>query len=265
MNARGSSYWDSVVARQGSRGHENLWRAHLFQVYDRLFRLWLEGATGGLALKTDLYDEAISPHAVVPLLCGDRRRVLGLDFSPAVISLARKRIPRPHQIDCLAADVRQLPFRSGCLAVVLSLSTLDHFAREKDIDRSLAEIARVLKKGGTLIITLDNRSNPLIFLRNALSRQGCLRGIFPFFMGVTLTQRRLHRLLAINGFAVRETASIIHAPRLMGIWGGYLVERAGRRGCRIALLRFLRLCEELGRLPTAPLTGYYVAAKAVKL
>jgi len=68
------------------------------------------------------------------------------------------------------ADVRQLDFGDNSIELIISNSTLDHFQQAEDIDRSLAELARVLVPGGLLLVTMDNPLNPVIALRNRLPK-----------------------------------------------------------------------------------------------
>ena len=73
--------------------------------------------------------------------------------------------------------------------LVVSNSTLDHFARADDITIALREIQQVLKPGGRLILTLDNPSNPVVRLRNALPFAALNQmGLVPYFVGATLDE-----------------------------------------------------------------------------
>jgi ubiquinone/menaquinone biosynthesis C-methylase UbiE len=66
-----------------------------------------------------------------------------------------------HSANLLAADVRRLPFRSSSLDLILLNSTLDHSESATEFKAALIEVARVLRRNGRLIITLDNPRNPL--------------------------------------------------------------------------------------------------------
>ena len=56
----------------------------------------------------------------------------------------------------------------GSFDLVVSTSTLDHFGHASDIGDALAELNRVLRKGGELVITMDNTGNPVIALRRII-------------------------------------------------------------------------------------------------
>ncbi len=232
------------------------------EVYQGLMDRWIGNSKGGIILKTDLYDEAISSHGLIPL-CGQKcERVIGIDVSFGVAMAARRRMIR----ECVVCtDVRDLAFGSDSFDQVISNSTLDHFSHKKDIIVSLKELWRIMKPGGTLIITLDNPSNPVVFLRN-LSPYRLLKlfGIIPFYMGVTLSKPQLIRILESSGFTVLDSTAIVHSPRILAIWTGYIVDRIGSERIKVYFRRLLRIFERLEKFPTRYLTGYFVASKAVK-
>lgn len=68
---------------------------------------------------------------------------VGIDLSPTMLALALERAP--HLV-WLCADANTLPFADSSFDSIVSSSTL----RLTDTTRSLPEIARVLKSGGTL-------------------------------------------------------------------------------------------------------------------
>jgi len=75
-------------------------------------------------------------------------RVTFLDLSPRMVELARAR-----GIDAREGDVQQLPFDDASFDTVVSAWMLYHVP---DVDRALAEIARVLEPGGALIAVTNS-------------------------------------------------------------------------------------------------------------
>ncbi len=71
--------------------------------------------------------------------------------------------------NAVVSDIRNSPFKTESFDQIISNSTLDHFTNKNDIIVSLKELRRMLKPEGVLIITLDNPSNPVVYLRNLLS------------------------------------------------------------------------------------------------
>jgi SAM-dependent methyltransferase len=165
-----------------------------------------------------------------------------------------------------STDVRRLGLRSETFDVVFSPSTLDHFGRTDQIALALRELRRVLKPGGRLLLTLDNRWNPLLRVRNRLyRRRGRVSGLIPFAMGCTLARARLVDALEAAGFEVLDSRYVVHTPRVIGLWLGEWAARAGRArdGDRLRTL-FNVLERMLRRLPTAVWTGHFVAVDCVR-
>src|SRR5262249_13397772 len=151
---------------------------------------------------------------------------------------------RHRRVASLEADVRDLPFRDASFDVVVSTSTLDHFAARGDIERSLVEIRRVLRPPGRLILTLDNPLHPLLALRSVAPFFWHRLGLVPYKVGVTLGSRRLRAALERTGFRVLELDAVMHFPRVLGEIASALVRQsAAMRSPRVlsTLMRFERL------------------------
>jgi ubiquinone/menaquinone biosynthesis C-methylase UbiE len=69
--------------------------------------------------------------------------VVALDLSPRMVELARER-----GLDTVVGDVQKLPFAAGEFDAVVAAWMLYHVP---DLERGLAEIARVLRPGGSLV------------------------------------------------------------------------------------------------------------------
>ena len=91
-------------------------------------------------------------------------RVTGIDFSPEMVRVARRRYPH---ISFLVADAHRLPFTSGSFDVAYSFRSLQHVP---DPELAIAEMVRVTAPGGHVIVDFVNRANPLGFLREQASR-----------------------------------------------------------------------------------------------
>jgi ubiquinone/menaquinone biosynthesis C-methylase UbiE len=80
----------------------------------------------------------------------------GLDLSPKMaahtLHRARKEFPRA-QAHCGAVDVRDLPFRDASFDAVMCCYLFELLA-EADISRTLCEIKRVLRSGGTFSLVV---------------------------------------------------------------------------------------------------------------
>ena len=83
---------------------------------------------------------------------GANAHVTGLDNSPDMVAAARERAQREHladRLDFLVGDAAQLDFPSGTFDFVVAVQV---YLYVTEIERALAEAARVIKPGGRLVI-----------------------------------------------------------------------------------------------------------------
>ncbi len=257
-----AAYWNTVAREWAARGHVGAWRGVSDAVNRRLIDRWLPAVPGGTVLKTDLFDELVGEGLAAPL-AQRFATVAGIDLSPTLVELVAERHP---EIDARAADVRDLPFAAEAFDAVLSDSTLDHFETVDEIAAALHELHRVLRPGGSLLITLDNGMNPAVAVRNALPAQ--LRnatGLVPYAVGATCrTPTELRGLLEAAGFEVARLGAVLHCPRVLGVLAGRAVDRRGGLVARRRYTSALVACERLARLPSRYLTGHFLAALATR-
>ena len=259
-----AGYWESVAEAWRIAGRQRLWREFTDRQQIALLTRWSSGWDGGGRrpdlLKTDLFDEVAS-RGIAPWLLASGSHVTGIDVAPAIVAEAVALNPG---LEAVVADVRSLPFAEASFDVVFSGSTLDHFESAADIQTALGELRRVLRPGGTLILTLDNPVNPIIWLRNG-PLLGLLRhiGIVPYQVGATLGPRSLQRAVQAAGLDVVETTAVMHCPRAIAVALAGLMEGLSR-SWQESFLRHIQTWERLERWPTRWLTGHYVAVHAIK-
>jgi ubiquinone/menaquinone biosynthesis C-methylase UbiE len=155
-------------------------------------REWLcSRATG------DVLEVAIGTGRNLPFYANDVR-ITGIELSPAMLELARK-LAGELGIDAelLEGDAEQLPFadnRFDTVVCALALCTIPHH------DRAIAEMARVLKPGGRLLL-LDHigSSWPPIY-----AAQWLLERITSRAAGEYFTRRQL-RLVQAAGLKIVES------------------------------------------------------------
>src|SRR5262249_41070629 len=149
--------------------------------------------------------------------------IIGMDISTITAQAA---VMPHHGMSAVGADIRCLPFADEAFDVIISNSTLDHFESSAELTASLYELHRVLKTQRLLVITLDNRVNPVIAFRNAVPFSLLKRlGIVPYFVGATCGPRGLRRLLQQTGFQISDTTAILHCPRIMAVCAARLLQR----------------------------------------
>ena len=85
------------------------------------------------------------------LECG--ANLVAADFSPAAVAIAKRLLTDSLPCDVRVADIQNIPFSDNEFDVVISLETLEHVP---DWEKGLAELVRVTKPDGELIITTPN-------------------------------------------------------------------------------------------------------------
>lgn len=254
-------YWDSVAVEWQGERRDALWRAYCDAVHIELFSRWLPQTPIPRLLKTDLFDEAVS-DGIIPFLSTRARTVIGMDLSSTTLREARSH-SGGRRVTC--TDVRRLPFADGSFDVVVSNSTLDHFAERREIVLSLRELYRVLRPGGQLLLTIDNLANPAIAVRNALPFHVLHHaGILPYYVGVTCGPRRLRRMLKEAELDIMDMTAIEHCPRLPAVLFARIMGGATSPSIRHVLVRLLMVFEQMADWPTRFLSGNFIAVRCRK-
>jgi ubiquinone/menaquinone biosynthesis C-methylase UbiE len=252
------SDWGGFSEKGVSTGG-SIWRAYCDRLHSDLIAEWCGGRRFRRALKTDVFDEVVG-EGCFEALAALASEVHGIDVSgPLVEKVSSGR--KGFQVR--VGDVRKLEFPDASFDLVFSNSTLDHFEMEAEIEQALSEFARVLERGGQLLMTLDNPVNPVVRVRNFLPQRatGAI-GLVPYFMGKTLSMPRLVEVLEQASFRVVQQRHTMHVPRVLALHLCRLLEKSSAAGH--VVLRTMLAMEVLRKLPTAPLTGYYSALLAVK-
>ena len=99
------------------------------------------------------------------------RRVIGIERDPDHLAQAAKSFP---WVTILDADATDLPVRDGCADAILMLDVIEHIT---DPRRVLAELSRVLRPGGFVIVSVPH-AGPLRWL-DALNLYADLRRRWP--------------------------------------------------------------------------------------
>ena len=242
-----SWYLDPVVARQKA------------EVFLGFAERWRDPKAAGQTLKTDLFEEANGTDALVP---GLERRwgLLGLDLDFDTARRARARLASAGTtLAVIVADMRKLGIRDGTFELVVSPSTLDHFATLDELLTALGEVHRVLKPGGIAVVILDNPLNPLYHPLRWLAPL-----MAPYPLGRTLSRRRLCAALEAIGFEIVGHDVAIHNPRGVLTLVNLLLRAVLGRFADRPIAGFLRACAVLDRLPTRGLTACFLAVGARK-
>ena len=84
-------------------------------------------------------------------------RVVGVDRSQALIDEARRRAGDARRPKLVRADYRQLPFADASFDAALNLFTSLGYLGDEEDTKALAEIGRVLRPGGRLLVESMHR------------------------------------------------------------------------------------------------------------
>jgi ubiquinone/menaquinone biosynthesis C-methylase UbiE len=144
---------------------------NIASVYDVILEP-LNGGLRGLGMKMVVPGEGMR---VLDVCCGtgihlemySKRgcRVTGLDLSPSMIGVARKR--RWENTDLVLADATSIPCKDTSFDLVLSMLAL-HEMDVSERSRVLSEIHRVVKQDGAIVL-IDFHPGPALFLKGWFS------------------------------------------------------------------------------------------------
>ena len=227
-----SWYLDPLVARQKAA------------VNRACVRRWAGESASGTILKTDLFEEANGEDHILGELASASRFVVGVDCLPSTVERAARRFRSPR-IRLSVADLRVFNFAGGVFDLVVSTSTLDHFESRAELVQSLAELGRVLRPGGRMIVVLDNPLNPAYF-----PLKWCCRWFAPFRLGYAMTRRGLCAIGEAMGLEILGKDYLIHNPRIISTVLFLLLRKlmgGQANGAVQVLLAAFALC---GKLPT---------------
>ncbi len=174
-----------------------------------------------------LKEHAVPGARVLDLGCGNGRfydlledrsvGYVGLDISEGLLREARKRHP---EATFVRGDATELPFQDASFDAVFSFAVLHHIPSEELRARFISEMRRVLRPGGTLIVSAWSLYDASHLLPLLWSWTRALATLSPSDGGDlwltfgkerrvryvhALTERKMRDLLERGGFGVRDT------------------------------------------------------------
>ena len=178
---------------------------YYFRNETRLLSEQLPSLAGCRLLKSDLWDEAKNTQ-ILQWAAARGARVFGVDVSPAIVGQARAAFG-PTPLGASVADVRRLPFGDDSFDAIYSMGTIEHFAES---EAALAEMIRVLRPGGRIVLGVPNRHDPFgrPILVAALSRVG----LYAYGFEKSYSRRQLREMLQRSGVEVVAETGILFMP-----------------------------------------------------
>jgi ubiquinone/menaquinone biosynthesis C-methylase UbiE/DNA-binding transcriptional ArsR family regulator len=158
-------------------------RFHLAALAGFCQRSW---TVADLGCGTGQVTEALAPFVA---------RVIAVDASAAMLQAAKKRLRAFDNVDLRRGELEALPIDDGAVDATTLMLVLHHVPEP---ERALAEVARVLKPGGTLVL-VDMLPHDREHYRQQMGH---------VWMG--FSDEQIHRLLGESGFV--ETRSITLPP-----------------------------------------------------
>jgi len=105
-------------------------------------------------------------------------RACGIDLAPDQVTWARAMLEDGTRLELAQADAKALPFAARSFDRVFSVEALEHVFRP-DRPALYAELARVLKPGGKLVLSTPNYSSPIEAVKRLAVRWPALRRRLP--------------------------------------------------------------------------------------
>lgn len=148
--------WDGIWQSRGESDYEEAYRGILERHAELRPGQWaLEAGSG-------------SGRALCRACEATGARPLALDISPEAI---RTSLPMLRQLggSAVIGDLRELPFRSGSVPAIFNSGVIEHLRPPQDRE-ALAEMARVARADGSVVVLVPNRCCPWFMLAKILLR-----------------------------------------------------------------------------------------------
>lgn len=219
------------------------------------------GARKAKVLKTDLFEET-QGSGLTGFFADCGADVFGIDVAEgAVCRISQTR----KDVTPVRGNILRIPFRQESFDAVVSTSSLDHFRNAVDIETGLQSIREVLRPGGVLYLTMDNPTNPCVWLRRGYVLRVLRKlRIVPYFVGATLSAERLKSILEQRGFTSVATDYSMHFPRVIGVHLTGALSKMGMSRVQKAVSRLMKSFEMMPGRWLRKRTGHFSSLVAYR-
>ena len=256
-NLLDSKFWDNI-SRRTSVHYRNKYVAdyHKYE-NEELFNEWCSQVRHKRILITDVFNEAFDREELSGIFRAPDADIIGMDISSFIVNKFHTAYPLKKKLVC---DIRSLPFKDDKFDIIISPSTLDHFP-QSDLEMSLGEIRRVLKKEGILILSVHNKFN--VFLHFYIIK---MTQKYPFPMTV-YSKNQLIKILNKNKFHISECTATMHIlfPALFPFILFYIDKFGTHKFRNLLFKKIFNYFTKLRRKRTKYLTGKFITVKAMKI
>jgi ubiquinone/menaquinone biosynthesis C-methylase UbiE len=157
MEVLQKKHFDLIAEEYSSRIHEASYRYYLDFTKDALFKAIKSNhkklsALRGLDIGCGIGDFTSAVAVLV-------KNMVGTDLSPGMISVARKR--HSKRIRFITSKSDKIQFSDSTFDFCMAVHLFHHLAKEQLIEKTIKEMKRVTKIGGTIVVVDVNKKNPV--------------------------------------------------------------------------------------------------------
>jgi SAM-dependent methyltransferase len=152
-----------------------------------------------------------------------------------------------------------MPFGDNTIDIIFSSSTYGYL---NDIRKGLKEAFRIIKPGGTLVVSVNNRSN-LSF--RVLTKVYSFLGCIPFPVSNLYRLNKMRSLLEDVGFNIDYQEPIVHIPPLLNMLFSFLDNSGSKFSSTLSrlLMKIIHKYSD-SKLGVKCFTGWYILFKVDK-
>lgn len=88
------------------------------------------------------------------------KEIQSIDANPEYVKRAKKNVGKDKRITIQTGSIYKLPFKNNYFDCIIASEILEHLERD---EKAVVELHRVLKKDGTLLVSVPNKNYPFLW------------------------------------------------------------------------------------------------------